>query len=170
MPERVVAALLDFLYTGEMREDTADLQDLIDTLQIDPQLISVEEEEEAEDNECAKDKEATAKSECNEREEEEDAKRAAEEDRSDIRAEDNRSSPAADSSDSNGVDFVSASEISATATTDSLKRKLSAREAEVGDADKRSRRECATPKCFSGYVHASTSTVTTQLPSRNRCI
>ena len=42
---RVVAALLDFLYTGEMkveREDTAELQLLIETLQIDPSLISVE--------------------------------------------------------------------------------------------------------------------------------
>lgn len=43
--EKVVAALLDFLYTGEMtvdREDTADLQLLIDTLQIDPELIHVD--------------------------------------------------------------------------------------------------------------------------------
>jgi hypothetical protein len=138
VPERVVAALLDFLYTGEMRverEDTADLQNLIDTLQIDPQLISVEEEELAEDgtdNESAKDKEATAKSEDNEREEE-DSKSTAEEDRSDIRAEDNRSSAAADSSDSSGVDSGSASEISA--TTDSRKRKLSGGEADADDAD-----------------------------------
>jgi len=43
--KRVVKALLDFLYTGEMkveREDTAELQLLIETLQIDPALISVE--------------------------------------------------------------------------------------------------------------------------------
>ena len=36
---------LDFLYTGEMkvyREDTSDLQLLIETLQIDPELISVD--------------------------------------------------------------------------------------------------------------------------------
>ena len=42
---QVVSALLDFLYTGEMtvdREDTADLQRLIETLQIDPDLITVD--------------------------------------------------------------------------------------------------------------------------------
>ena len=41
----MVSALLDFLYTGEMtvdREDTADLQRLIETLQIDPDLITVD--------------------------------------------------------------------------------------------------------------------------------
>merc|ERR1719150_3616190 len=41
----VCQALLDFLYTGEMkvyREDTSDLQLLIETLQIDPELISVD--------------------------------------------------------------------------------------------------------------------------------
>eukprot|EP00095_Tigriopus_kingsejongensis_P006983 maker-scaffold641_size121017-snap-gene-0.20 protein:Tk06983 transcript:maker-scaffold641_size121017-snap-gene-0.20-mRNA-1 annotation:"sodium- and chloride-dependent glycine transporter 2-like" len=45
--ESVVSSLLDFLYTGEMtidRRDTMDLQLLIDTLQIDPQLISVDDE------------------------------------------------------------------------------------------------------------------------------
>ncbi|XP_040573542.1 longitudinals lacking protein-like [Lepeophtheirus salmonis] len=43
----VVRALLDFLYTGEMsvgREDTTDLQLLLDTLRIDPSLISVDVE------------------------------------------------------------------------------------------------------------------------------
>ena len=42
---QVVSALLDFLYTGEMtvdRCDTADLQRLIETLQISPELISVD--------------------------------------------------------------------------------------------------------------------------------
>ena len=42
---QVVSALLDFLYTGEMtvdRSDTADLQRLIETLQINPELISVD--------------------------------------------------------------------------------------------------------------------------------
>jgi hypothetical protein len=42
---RVVKALLDFFYTGQMtveRQDTTDLQLLIDTLQIDPGLITVE--------------------------------------------------------------------------------------------------------------------------------
>ena len=41
----MVSALLDFLYTGEMtvdRCDTADLQRLIETLQISPDLISVD--------------------------------------------------------------------------------------------------------------------------------
>ncbi len=45
----VVEALLDFLYSGEMRvrrADTADLQLLIETLQIDPELISVDEDDE----------------------------------------------------------------------------------------------------------------------------
>ncbi len=48
----VVEALIEFLYSGEMRvrrADTADLQLLIETLQIDPELISVEEEEEEEE-------------------------------------------------------------------------------------------------------------------------
>ncbi len=43
--QRVVKALLDFLYTGQMtveRQDTSDLQLLIDTLQIDPGLITVD--------------------------------------------------------------------------------------------------------------------------------
>lgn len=43
--ESTVKALLDFLYTGEMsveREDTADLQLLIETLQINPNLITVD--------------------------------------------------------------------------------------------------------------------------------
>ena len=42
---RVVRALLDFLYTGEMRvarADTADMRRLIETLQINPDLISVD--------------------------------------------------------------------------------------------------------------------------------
>lgn len=42
--QRVVKALLDFFYTGQMtvdRQDTSDLQLLIDTLQIDPGLITV---------------------------------------------------------------------------------------------------------------------------------
>ena len=42
--ETTVKALLDFLYTGEMsvdRENTADLQLLIETLQINPNLITV---------------------------------------------------------------------------------------------------------------------------------
>lgn len=41
---QIVESLLNFLYTGEMtvdRKDTSDLQLLIDTLQIDPSLISV---------------------------------------------------------------------------------------------------------------------------------
>lgn len=41
----VVKALLDFFYTGQMtvdRQDTSDLQLLIDTLQIDPGLITVD--------------------------------------------------------------------------------------------------------------------------------
>ena len=43
--KRVVKALLDFFYTGQMmvdRTDTSDLQLLIDTLQIDPGLITVD--------------------------------------------------------------------------------------------------------------------------------
>lgn len=47
--ESTVKALLDFLYTGEMsveREDTADLQLLTETLQINPNLITVDEVEE----------------------------------------------------------------------------------------------------------------------------
>ena len=43
--QRVVKALLDFLYTGEMtvkRQDTAELQLLIETLQINPDLITVD--------------------------------------------------------------------------------------------------------------------------------
>ena len=43
--KRVVKALLDFFYTGQMiveRGDTSDLQLLIDTLQIDPGLITVD--------------------------------------------------------------------------------------------------------------------------------
>ena len=43
--QRVVKALLDFFYTGQMtveRQDTSDLQLLIDTLQIDPGLITVD--------------------------------------------------------------------------------------------------------------------------------
>lgn len=43
--QRVVKALLDFLYTGQMtvdRRDTSDLQLLIETLQIDPELITVD--------------------------------------------------------------------------------------------------------------------------------
>jgi len=43
--KRVVKALLDFFYTGQMtveRQDTSDLQLLIDTLQIDPGLITVD--------------------------------------------------------------------------------------------------------------------------------
>jgi len=42
---QVVNALIDFLYTGEMiipRSDTADLQRLIETLKIDPELITVD--------------------------------------------------------------------------------------------------------------------------------
>ena len=45
VPRRVVKALLDFFYTGQMtveRQDTTDLQLLIDTLQIDPGLITVD--------------------------------------------------------------------------------------------------------------------------------
>ncbi len=69
--ESVVKALLDFLYTGEMwveRKDTADLQLLIETLQIDPNLISVDtlEEKEAADDEAKKEekeKDSSAKSE-----------------------------------------------------------------------------------------------------------
>merc|ERR1712095_186440 len=43
--QRVVKALLDFFYTGQMtveRQDTSDLQLLIDTLKIDPGLITVD--------------------------------------------------------------------------------------------------------------------------------
>jgi len=43
--KRVVKALLDFFYTGQMtieRADTSDLQLLIDTLKIDPGLITVD--------------------------------------------------------------------------------------------------------------------------------
>lgn len=43
--KRVVKNLLDFFYTGQMtveRQDTSDLQLLIDTLQIDPGLITVD--------------------------------------------------------------------------------------------------------------------------------
>lgn len=43
--QRVVKNLLDFFYTGQMtvdRQDTGDLQLLIDTLQIDPGLITVD--------------------------------------------------------------------------------------------------------------------------------
>ena len=55
--KRVVKALLDFFYTGQMmvdRTDTSDLQLLIDTLQIDPGLITVDavtEEQPKEPNE-----------------------------------------------------------------------------------------------------------------------
>ena len=58
---QVVSALLDFLYTGEMtvdREDTADLQRLIETLQIDPDLITVDiVEQKVSNNENNADKE-----------------------------------------------------------------------------------------------------------------
>merc|ERR1712029_635820 len=57
---RVVKALLDFLYTGEMkveREDTAELQLLIETLQIDPGLISVECLNGGEDDSSSEDEE-----------------------------------------------------------------------------------------------------------------
>ena len=46
VPPGTVQALIDFLYTGEMvieREAAADMQKLVETLQIDPSLISVEE-------------------------------------------------------------------------------------------------------------------------------
>ena len=46
-------ALLDFLYTGEMsveRGDTADLQLLIETLQINPNLITVDHAEDEKDD------------------------------------------------------------------------------------------------------------------------
>ena len=61
VPERVVTALLDFLYTGEMtvdREDTADLQVLIENLQIDPSLISVDTKEEAEEKKKTEEKDS----------------------------------------------------------------------------------------------------------------
>merc|ERR1712083_731652 len=51
--KRVVKALLDFFYTGQMtveRQDTSDLQLLIDTLQIDPGLITVDTMPEVESN------------------------------------------------------------------------------------------------------------------------
>lgn len=51
--DTIVKALLDFLYTGEMsveREDTADLQLLIETLQINPNLISVDMVEDSNDD------------------------------------------------------------------------------------------------------------------------
>merc|ERR1711935_1159742 len=51
--KRVVKALLDFFYTGQMtveREDTSDLQLLIDTLQIDPGLITVDTVSQVESN------------------------------------------------------------------------------------------------------------------------
>ena len=51
--EAIIKALLDFLYTGEMsveREDTADLQLLIETLQINPNLISVDMVEDSNDD------------------------------------------------------------------------------------------------------------------------
>ena len=53
VPKRVVKALLDFFYTGQMtveRQDTSDLQLLIDTLQIDPGLITVDTMPEVESN------------------------------------------------------------------------------------------------------------------------
>ena len=49
----VVQSLIDFLYSGEMtvsRSDTADLQLLIDTLQIDPELVSVQENDDDEND------------------------------------------------------------------------------------------------------------------------
>ncbi len=75
----VVEALLDFLYSGEMRvrrSDTADLQLLIETLQIDPELISVEEEaeEEEEDNK----QKVIEEGEADKTDEKEEAKRDAE--------------------------------------------------------------------------------------------
>lgn len=42
---QVVSSLIDFLYTGDMiisRDDTADLQRILDILQINPSLISVD--------------------------------------------------------------------------------------------------------------------------------
>lgn len=56
--ENVVSSLLDFLYTGEMtvaRGDTVDLQLLIDTLQIDPQLISITEDGDTSEDEGPED-------------------------------------------------------------------------------------------------------------------
>ena len=52
--KRVVKALLDFFYTGQMtveRADTSDLQLLIDTLKIDPGLITVDALQPTEDHE-----------------------------------------------------------------------------------------------------------------------
>ena len=51
--KRVVKALLDFFYTGQMtieRADTSDLQLLIDTLKIDPGLITVDAIQPTEEN------------------------------------------------------------------------------------------------------------------------
>merc|ERR1712179_101413 len=48
----VVQSLIDFLYSGEMtvnRSDTADLQLLIDTLQIDPNLLTIGGDDNSED-------------------------------------------------------------------------------------------------------------------------
>lgn len=78
--ESVVSALLDFLYTGEMtvvRSDTADLQLLIETLQIDPALISVDtlKEKPEEHQQEAKDAEDEAEA----KEEDEGAEAASEE-------------------------------------------------------------------------------------------
>ncbi len=96
----IVAGLLDFLYTGEMkveRADTADLQRLIEALQIDRSLIDVdavqeEEEKEEEEEESAKDasviegqesKKSSAKRKLNDEEEESAKKRReADEDKS----------------------------------------------------------------------------------------
>jgi len=61
--KRVVSALLDFLYSGEMkveREDTAELQLLIETLQIDPSLISVQCLDDDDDSSCSDSEEEDA--------------------------------------------------------------------------------------------------------------
>lgn len=50
--EPIVSGLIDFLYTGEMkveRRDTADLQRLIEALQIDRNLIDVQAEQQGEE-------------------------------------------------------------------------------------------------------------------------
>ena len=81
--ERVVASLLDFLYTGEMSvssEDTADLQLLIDTLQIDPSLIQVTEDgdDDDEDDSTERNPETSAASVAKEAEKTEEAQKDSE--------------------------------------------------------------------------------------------
>jgi ribosomal protein S24E len=63
--KRVVKNLLDFFYTGQMtvdRQDTSDLQLLIDTLQIDPGLITVDAVEAKDGKKTSEETDSTSES------------------------------------------------------------------------------------------------------------